>query len=69
MNLASIIEPHPADAVAIVSRGKETTYGQFRDHVERLAGGLASLGLVPGDRIGIACGNNWYFAVSYFAAT
>lgn len=68
MNLASIIDPHPADAVAIVSRGKETTYGQFRAQVERLRGGLASIGLEPGDRLAIACGNNWYFAVSYIAA-
>lgn len=67
MNLASIIEPHPADAVALISRGKHTTYGQLRDQVARYRGGLADLGLEPGDRVGIACGTNWYFAVSYLA--
>ncbi len=68
MNLATIIDPHPADTVAIVSRGKETTYGQLRDQVAGFRGGLVELGLEPGDRVGIACGNNWYFAVSYLAA-
>lgn len=68
MNLASIIDPHPGDAVAIVSRGKETTYQQLRDQVAAYRGGLTALGLGPGDRIGIACGNNWYFAVTYLAA-
>jgi long-chain acyl-CoA synthetase len=67
VNLATIIEPHPADAVALISRGKHTTYGQLRDQVAGFRGGLAELGLVPGDRVAIACGNNWYFAVSYLA--
>ena len=67
MNLATIIEAHPADAVALISRGKHTTYGQLRDQVAGFRGGLADLGLVPGDRVAIACGNNWYFAVSYLA--
>ncbi len=68
MNLATIIDPHPADTVALVSRGKETTYGQLREQVAGFRGGLVALGLEPGDRVGIACGNNWYFAVSYLAA-
>jgi long-chain acyl-CoA synthetase len=68
VNLATIIDPHPDGAVALVSRGKETTYGQLRDQVARYRGGLVALGLEPGDRIGIACGNNWYFAVTYLAA-
>lgn len=68
MNLATIIDPHPADAVAVVSRGRSTTYGELREQVAGLRGGLASLGLAPGDRLAIACGNNWYFAVTYLAA-
>jgi long-chain acyl-CoA synthetase len=67
VNLATIIEPHPADAVALISRRKQTTYGQLRDQVASFRGGLAGLGLVPGDRVAIACGNNWYFTVSYLA--
>ncbi|CAN5752043.1 hypothetical protein BH24ACT3_BH24ACT3_16120 [soil metagenome] len=67
MNLATIIDPHPADAVALISRGRATTYGELRDQVAHLRGGLLGLGLDPGDRVAILCANNWYFVVSYLA--
>jgi long-chain acyl-CoA synthetase len=68
MNLASIIDPHPDDAIALRSRGQSTTYGELRTQVAALRGGLARLGLVPGDRLALACGNNPYFVVTYLAA-
>lgn len=68
MNLATILDGAPDDAVAVISRGRTTTYGELRRQVASLRGGFASLGLEPGDRLGIACGNNWYFVVSYLAA-
>jgi long-chain acyl-CoA synthetase len=67
VNLASIIEPHADDAVALISRGRRTTYGELRRQIGALRGGLVGLGLEPGDRVGIAASNNWYFVVSYFA--
>ena len=67
MNVASIIDGHPDDAVALISRNRETTYGELRDQVARLRGGLAGLGVGAGDRVAILCGNNRYFVVSYFA--
>ncbi len=67
MNLAAIIDPHPDDVVALVSRGKSTTYATLRDQVGRLRGGLHRLGVEPGDRVAIICANNWYFVVSYLA--
>ncbi len=67
MNLAMIIEHHDAAAVALVSRGKATTYGDLRRQVAGLRGGLAALGLRPGDRLALLCANNWYFVVSYLA--
>ncbi|MCB1030934.1 MAG: AMP-binding protein [Acidimicrobiales bacterium] len=67
MNLATIIEPHPSEATALISRGHTTTYGELREQVAGLRGGLGGLGLDPGDRVGILCANNWYFAVSYLA--
>lgn len=67
MNFAAIIEPHPSSARALVSRGRPTTYGELRDQVAALRGGLLSLGLKPGDRVALACGNNWYFATSFLA--
>ncbi len=62
-----MIEGHPADAPAVISRGKRTTYGGLRDQVAHLRGGLVGLGLDPGDRVGIVCANNWYFVVSYLS--
>ncbi|MGI8661811.1 MAG: AMP-binding protein [Acidimicrobiales bacterium] len=68
MNLAAIIDSHPSDATALVSRGRSTTYGELREHVAGLRAGLAGLGLEPGDRLAVLAGNNWYFVASYLAA-
>ncbi len=67
MSLALIIDDHPADSVALVSRGRETTYGELRDHVARARTALGDLGVGPGDRVGIVSANNWYFVVSALA--
>lgn len=62
-----MIDDQPAGAIAVVSRGKTTTYGELRDQVAAVRGGLAGLGVEPGDRVAIVCANNWYFVVSYLA--
>ena len=67
VNLASAIESPPAEAVALVSRGRTTTYGELRTQVAALRGGLVGLGVGRGDRVAIVCANNWYFVVSYLA--
>ncbi|WP_421121457.1 AMP-binding protein [Aquihabitans daechungensis] len=67
MNLAAIIDAHPDDATALISRGRSTTYGQLREQVGSLRAGRIGLGIDPGDRIGIICANNWYFVASYLA--
>jgi long-chain acyl-CoA synthetase len=67
VNLASIIDPHPADRAALVSRGKVTTYGELRDQVARMRGGLVAAGITPGDRVALLAANNWYFVSSYLA--
>ena len=67
-NLAHIIDAHPADRVAIISRGRETTYGQLRDQIAHVRGGLQALGVGKGDRIALLCGNGRYFVDLYFAA-
>lgn len=67
MNLASIIVDHPGDATALISRGKATTYGELRDQVGRLRGGLVRAGIEPGDRVAIIAANNWYFVVGWLA--
>ena len=67
MNLASILDPHPADSPAIISGGLVTTYGDLRAQVDAVRGGLSAL-VKPGDRVAIILASNWYFAVAYFAA-
>ena len=68
MNLAHIIDGHPAEHVALISRGVETTYGKLRDEVARVRGGLAALGVSEGDRVALLCGNGRYFVETYLAA-
>jgi len=67
VNLAAMIETPPDDAVALVSRGRTTTYGELREQVAALRGGLSGLGVTRGDRVAVVCANNWYFVVSYLA--
>jgi long-chain acyl-CoA synthetase len=67
MNLAEMIEGHVDDRVALVSRGREITYGGLRDQVARLRGGLTELGVREGDRVAVVCGNNDLFVTSYLA--
>jgi long-chain acyl-CoA synthetase len=68
MNLADIIDPHDADAVALISRGRPTTYGELRDQVARFRGGLVAAGVTAGDRVALLCANGPSFVVSYLAA-
>ena len=68
MNLATIIDGHPDNACALISRGKPTDFGTLRRQVAGLRTGLIGLGLEPGDRVAIVSGNNRYFVVSYLAA-
>jgi long-chain acyl-CoA synthetase len=67
VNLAHMIDAHAAERVALISRNSETTYGELRDQVARLRGGLAGHGVSSGDRVVIVCANNRYFAISYLA--
>ena len=67
MNLADIIEGHPADHPAVISGGTITTYGQLGERVARLRGGLHRLGIGRGDRVGLIAANNMTFVETYFA--
>ena len=67
MNLATLADHHADDAVALISRGKSTTFGELRAQAAGLRGGLAGLGVREGDRVAILAANNWYFVVSYLA--
>jgi long-chain acyl-CoA synthetase len=67
INLASIIDGHPADSAAIISAGETTSYGDLRQQVAGLRGGLVGLGVRPGDRVALLMASNWYFVASYLA--
>lgn len=68
MNLAELVESHPADRPALVSRGRSTTYGELRSSVAAVRGGLTGLGLEPGDRLALIAANNRVFVEAYLAA-
>src|SRR4029450_7129338 len=61
MNLATIIDGHPAEQPALYSRGRVTTYGELRGQVARLRGALAARGVQPGDRGAGIAGKNGCF--------
>jgi long-chain acyl-CoA synthetase len=67
VNLGHAIDAHPAGRVAVISRNRQTTYGELREQVARLRGGLLGRGVGKGDRVVILCGNNRFFAISYLA--
>ena len=67
MNLAEIIEGHPDEAPALVAPDRTMTYGQLRAEVAWARGGLARLGVEPGDRVAMALPNDWPFVVAYLA--
>ena len=67
MNLANIINGHPPEQVAIISRNRATTYGALVDQVAGLRGGLTELGVKQGDRVALIVGNSRFFVVSYLA--
>jgi 3-(methylthio)propionyl---CoA ligase len=80
LNIASLIQhaDRHHGSVEIVSRRVEgdlhrTTYRELHRRAQRLANALASLGIVPGDRIATLAWNGYrhldlYFAVSGFGA-
>lgn len=68
MNVASIIDAHPDSAVAVISPDDTPlTYGELRERVDSLRGGLASMGVEAGDRVAIVLGNTPAFVTSYLA--
>lgn len=67
MNIAHILDNHPADALALISRNRDTTYGVLRDQIDRLRGGLESIGVGRGDRVALLCSNSRHFVITYFA--
>ncbi|MSZ60902.1 MAG: AMP-binding protein, partial [Actinobacteria bacterium] len=68
MNLAHILDGHSDSSVALVSRGRNTTYGTLRQQIASMRGALRRENVGKGDVVALLCGNSRYFVVSYFAA-
>jgi long-chain acyl-CoA synthetase len=56
------------DAVALSFYGRDITYTELNGMIDRLAWGLAGLGVNKGDRVAIHMENCPQFVISYFAA-
>jgi len=67
VNLAAIIEPHPAAAVALRHDGRGVTYGELRTRVGMLRAALAREGVVAGERVALVFPTTPEFVVAYFA--
>ena len=68
MNLASLIDPHPDPAPALIDEdGTVTTYGQLRRLVADQRRQLVGEGIGPGDRVAIVSPNEAAFVVAYLA--
>ena len=63
VNLAGIIEGHPAGATALVADGQATSYGALRRRAAGVRGALVDAGVAPGDRVALASGNEPAFVV------
>jgi long-chain acyl-CoA synthetase len=53
---------------AVIFYGREITYGELRDAVDRLACAFAALGLNKGERVALYLVNSPQFIIAYFAA-
>jgi len=68
VNVASLVDAHAADAVALVHDGAPTTYGELRERAAAARGALMELGIAPGDRVVLALRNDPNFVVWWLAA-
>lgn len=64
MNLATIIEDHEAERVALLADGDPTTYGDLRSWAASVRARLAAIGIGPDSRVLVACGNEPAFAAA-----
>lgn len=67
MNLASVIESHPGEKVALFFEGEEITYEELRRRVGALRGELARAGVGQGAPVALCFSSSPAFVVSYLA--
>ena len=67
MNLAAMIEDHPAERVALMERDRTLTYGELRARVGSLRGALVERGIARGDRVALVGANGIELVEAYLA--
>jgi long-chain acyl-CoA synthetase len=65
VNLAAIIESHPAASVALSHDGSHLTYGELRKRAARVRTGLAGSGISAGDHVALVFPTTPAFVVAY----
>lgn len=68
MNLASIIDAHPDDQIALIEGDRAVTWAELRSLRDRTRDGLVAIGCRPGDRIAVVSPNSINAAVGNLAA-
>jgi long-chain acyl-CoA synthetase len=71
LNLAMLIEDNArkiADREALILGSTRITYAQLNAMACQVANGLKALGVGPGDRVALCCGNTPHFTIVYFGA-
>jgi long-chain acyl-CoA synthetase len=69
LNLSSVLEHQASltpDRVAITCGGRHMTYAELNAAAARVAGGLGSIGIAPGDHVALSCPNVPGFPIAYF---
>jgi long-chain acyl-CoA synthetase len=69
LNLSSVLEHQASltpDRVAITCGGRQMTYAELNAAAARVAGGLAAIGIAPGDHVALSCPNVPGFPIAYF---
>jgi len=67
VNLAALVEGHPAERRALYDRGSWHSWGEIRRQAAAAAGGLVRMGVGPGDRVAISWPTSVDFVVAYLA--
>ncbi|HUO47495.1 MAG TPA: AMP-binding protein [Acidimicrobiales bacterium] len=65
MNLASLVDTHPADAPALHDTAGWHTWGEVRRRARAVAAGLDALDVHPGDRVAVVWPTSVDFVVAY----
>ncbi|NNC78789.1 MAG: AMP-binding protein, partial [Acidimicrobiales bacterium] len=68
MNIATIIEGHEAERVALIDGDQKVTYGQLRDWVRSIRQLLTERGVGPDDRVAVPAGNEPAFVAAALGA-